>query len=281
MKNPHGGPEQDPNGLGGQIPALDPTDALVSFKQRLGPARGEPFATLPLPAVTLHRPTPELSRPLSDVRFVALDCETTGYFPPRIVELGAVCFTLGGHIESFETLVHARTRINPYARRVHGITLSDLEGAPPLHTVCRAFEEFAHGCVLVEHSADGFDTRLVSTALGHPIDAPNVDTTRLAGRIWSLKDTIGLEKLCERLEVTHRHPHAALADAEATGECFVRLIQTARQSADCDFPLNTLADLLAVASPPAPAEAKEHPRRRRTHRGRLPAEPLHPHPRRD
>jgi DNA polymerase III epsilon subunit-like protein len=201
---------------------------------------------------------------LAELAFVSLDCETTGHFPHRMVELGAVRFQLGDDDRppqpriSLESLVHTADHINPYARRVHGINRSMLGGAPTLRQVAAAFEQLSDGAVLIEHSADGFDTRLVSRALGHPLHNHHLDTSRLAGFLFHLKDTIGLERLCERLEVTHRSPHYALADAEATADCFVRLVRLGQ----VEFGWRNLADLIAVGMPPPPRLTPK-PRQRR------------------
>jgi DNA polymerase III epsilon subunit-like protein len=171
-----------------------------------------------------------------------------------MVELGAVRFFLGADDQppqpriSLESLVHTADHINPYARRVHGINSSMLGGAPTLHQVAAAFADLAQGSVLIEHSADGFDTRLVAKALGRPLLNHHLDTSRIAGFLFQLRDTIGLERLCERLGVTHRQPHYALADAEATADCFVRLVRLGQE----EFGWQTLGDLTPVGMPPPP-----------------------------
>lgn len=245
----------------GSVPVGD------SFVSRLGPAGGEPFAALddPIDPTPPERPGPETL--IDDLRFVALDCETTGQTPHRLVELGAIEFTLQDHLMSFETLVHSNDRINPFARRIHGITSDTLGGAPLAEPVLERFRRFAAGAVLVEHSADAFDTRLISKTMSTPLIADNIDTSRLAALLWDLRDTIGLEKMCIRLDVHHRRPHHALADAEATAECFVALVLLGREQ----FGWKTLGDLLAIGQPPPPRPREEvrdgagRPRRR--HRG--------------
>jgi DNA polymerase III epsilon subunit-like protein len=242
-------------GIGG------PGERLVA---RLGPASPEsapyhnPDALMLLAGdvAAEHDPSAQLAleTELAELTFVSLDCETTGHFPHRMVELGAVRFQLGDDDRppqpriSLESLVHTADHINPYARRVHGINRSMLGGAPTLRQVAAAFEQLSDGAVLIEHSADGFDTRLVSRALGHPLHNHHLDTSRLAGFLFQLKDTIGLERLCERLEVTHRNPHYALADAEATADCFVRLVRLGQE----EFGWRNLGDLIAVGMPPPP-----------------------------
>jgi DNA polymerase III epsilon subunit-like protein len=224
----------------GRVPTGD------KFLPRLGPAGAEPFAALDDGADAWSAERPGLDTPIDALHFVALDCETTGQSPHHLVELGAVAFTLREHLMSFETLVHSNDRINPYARRIHGIDAATLNGAPPVSVVVERFQRFAKGAVLVEHSADAFDTRLISRAIGASLDADNVDTTRLAAKLFDLRDTIGLERLCRELGVVHRKPHHALADAEATAACFIELVRRGGER----FGWNTLGDLLVAGKPP-------------------------------
>jgi DNA polymerase III epsilon subunit-like protein len=240
-----------------------------TFVPRLGPVAGERFAAIDDPDTDLDRPRPGPDTPIDELRFVAVDCETTGQSPHRLVELGAVAFTLTGHLMSFETLVHSNDRINPFARRIHGISAETLGGAPPVQRVLQRFRRFCKGAVLIEHSADSFDTRLITRTLGESLDADNVDTSRLAAKLWDLRDTIGLERLCQELSVTHRRPHHALADAEATMGCFLELVKRCREP----FGWRTLGDLLADGQPPPPrlvppAGSRPRPGDRRRRGGR-------------
>lgn len=238
------------------------------FVSRLGPAGSEAFASLQDPQDDAERPRPAPDTLIEDLLFVALDCETTGQSPHHLVELGAVSFTAERHLLSFETLVHSNDRINPYARRIHGISRETLYGAPPAGRVVERFRHFVRGSVLVEHSADAFDTRLIARTVGASLDADNIDTTRLAAKVWGLRDTIGLERLCERLGVTHRRPHHALADAEATAACFLGLVRLGREQ----FGWKTLGDLLANGQPP-PLRPDDEVRTREPRRHRRETEP--------
>ena len=249
-----------------------------TFVSRLGPAEDEPFAAIDDPAEGAPRERPAPATPIEELRFVALDCETTGQSPHHLVELGAVAFTVDRHLMSFETLVHSNDRINPYARRIHGIGPETLHGAPPVSRVVSRFRRFVEGSVLVEHSADAFDTRLITRTVGSDLNADNVDTTRLAAAIWGLKDTIGLERLCKELGVTHRRPHHALADAEATAATFLALLHLGREK----FGWRTLGDLLAFGQPPqlrfgmdanGNGATPARPRRRRRSRRAAPEAP--------
>ena len=246
------------------------------FVPRLGPATDEPFAAIDDPELDPDRSRPGPETPIDELRFVAVDCETTGQSPHRMVEIGAVAFTLTGHLMSFETLVHSNDHINPFARRIHGISSETLGGAPPVQKVLQRFQRFCKGAVLIEHSADSFDTRLITRTLGESLDADNIDTSRIAAKLWDLRDTIGLERLCQELSVVHRRPHHALADAEATMGCFVELVKRCREP----FGWRTLGDLLEDGQPPPPrlvpaggSRARSGDRRRRGGRGRTPSTP--------
>ncbi len=203
--SPPPAPQRPGGGGGGQRPRYGrrrgPIPIGTTFVPRLGPSAGEPFAAIDdvdeeVDAAAAQRPGHDT--PVEQLRFVALDCETTGQSPHRLVELGAVAFTLDRHIMSFETLVHSTDRINPYAKRIHGIGPESLGGAPPVERVLARFRRFCKGAVLVEHSADAFDTRLIASTMETAIDADNIDTSRMAGIIWDLRDTIGLERMCRR-----------------------------------------------------------------------------------
>ena len=253
------------------------------FRPRLGPASpqvGARFnAPLPPDALGLEAEAslvPAFDTPIDQLQLVSVDCETTGQSPHHLVELGAVRFRVpaadeplelwegGPPPDAMETLVHTTDHINSYARRVHGITRDMLQGAPPADLVLRRFLRFARGAVLVEHSADAFDTRLIGRTVGHSLPHPTLDTSRLAKLLFDLRDTIGLERLCERLGVTqHRQPHHALADAEATAGCFVRLVQLGR----AELGWSTLGDLHAVGHPPGPRVRTAPVRHARLRRG--------------
>lgn len=230
-----------------------------AFVSRLGPIGDERFVTIDDADWNAALPiSPPPETPIDQLRFCSLDCETTGQSPHRLVELGALVFSLHDHTESLETLVHSNDRINRFAERIHRINADSLAGAPGIDRVLARFHRFAAGCVLVEHSADAFDTRLIARSLDENFEVINLDTSRLAGRLWDLKDTIGLERLCRDLEVTHRRPHHALADAEATAWCFLKLVALGRER--CGWA--TLGDLLEVGQPPPPRFLTDPSRRR-------------------
>jgi len=180
---------------------------------------------------------------------VAVDIETTGNRPFLVLEIGAERFRLSGSLGLFDTLVHTRAPINPYAKRRHLIEREMLIGAPQFSDARRAFLHFARGAVLVEHSHDAFDTWILGRGLPRPLEHPVVDTTALGRLVLELPagQTPGLARLVEALELTLEPVHAALGDAQATAAAFRELVARGIER----LGWLTVADLVA-SLPPRP-----------------------------
>jgi len=187
--------------------------------------------------------------PLAEAEFVAVDIETTGNRPFLVLEIGAERFNLVGSLGLFDTLVHTRAPINPYAKRRHLIEREMLEGAPQFSDARRAFLHFARGAVLVEHSHDAFDTWILGRGLPRPLEHPVVDTTALGRLVLELPpgQTPGLARLVEALEIHIEPVHAALGDAQATAAVFRELVRRGVEG----LGWLTVADLIG-ALPPRP-----------------------------
>jgi DNA polymerase-3 subunit epsilon len=211
--------------------------------------------------------------PLEEAEFVAVDIETTGNRPFLVLEIGAERFRLSGSLGLFDTLVHTRAPINPYAKRRHLIEREMLVDAPQFGDARRAFLHFARGAVLVEHSHDAFDTYLIGRGLKSPLQHPIIDTSALARLVLDLPSgqTPGLARVVEELELDVDPQHAALTDAAATAAVFRELVRRARDR----FGWRVLGDALAVLTRPEidrsalegrPRVPKPRPHRRRSTR---------------
>src|SRR5438045_6851599 len=187
--------------------------------------------------------------PLEEAEFVAVDIETTGNRPFLVLEIGAERFRLSGSLGLFDTLVHSRAPINPYAKRRHLIEREMLVDAPQFGDARRGFLHFARGAVLVEHSHDAFDTWILGRGLSRPLEHPVVDTTALGRLVLELPtgQTPGLARLVEALEIELEPVHAALGDAQATAAVLRALVERGIER----FGWRTVADLVS-ALPPRP-----------------------------
>ncbi|MDQ6692239.1 MAG: 3'-5' exonuclease, partial [Candidatus Dormibacteraeota bacterium] len=158
---------------------------------------------------------------------MAVDIETTGNRPFLVLEIGAERFRLHGSLGFFDTLVHTRAPINPYAKRRHLIDRDMLVDAPQFADARRAFLHFARGSVLVEHSHDAFDSWILGRGLQRPLEHPIVDTSALGRLVLELPagQTPGLARLVEALQIDVEPLHAALGDAQATAAVLRALVR--------------------------------------------------------
>jgi DNA polymerase III epsilon subunit family exonuclease len=183
------------------------------------------------------------SSPLSQVSFVGVDVETTGFDPRRdqIVEIGAVKVQNGKLVAEFATLVQIDRRIPFGARQVHGITNDMLVGQPRIREAMVKFREFADGCVLVEHSDKAFDVGFLEHANGVPLGLPFINTCTLSRKLFPFIPKHSLAACCRRHGIVVDGAHRALGDARATAQLLVCLLEI------CEARYPRLQNLVNVA----------------------------------
>ena len=202
------------------------------------------------------RPDP----PIRDTCYVVFDLETTGLAltSARICEIGAVRLRRLEPAGVFETLVAPGVPVPRLVGRLTGLSDQELRAAPRVEPALRRFMAFAGDGVLVAHNARfdvGFVNRELERLTGKRLSASIIDTVPLArallrGRI----ERTSLAALAYFFGVSVRPCHRALADAQATAEVFVRLVELA-----CERGASTLAELEELAAPrPRRIHLKRH-----------------------
>ena len=174
--------------------------------------------------------------------YVAVDLETTGLDPAadRIIEIGAVRFGAEGPRERFRTFVSPGRPLPPAIRMLTKIEDADLVGAPPPSLAVHEFAAFARGLPLVAHNAP-FDLGFLAEAGLQP-QAPAYDSYDFASVLLPTATRLDLSSLAGSLGVEISEAHRALADAEATAEVFLRLLERLER-----LPAATLRDLVRLA----------------------------------
>jgi DNA polymerase III epsilon subunit family exonuclease len=157
--------------------------------------------------------------PPSGEAIVALDLEATNGDPVRedIIEIGAVRIDQHG-LREFQAFAMPTRPVNPFVQRLTGITMSMLEGAPPLEQTLTKLETFMAGATLVVHNA-GFDAALLTREfgkLGRTLPNPVVDTVNLAQVALPGRRKRGLETLAKLYNLPQLSKHRALEDARLT-----------------------------------------------------------------
>jgi DNA polymerase III epsilon subunit family exonuclease len=150
--------------------------------------------------------------------FVVVDVETTGRDPKvaDLIEIGAVRVRDGEIVDRFSTFVNPGRPI--FGAQMHGITDTEVAGAPNPHDAALRFLEFAGTASLVGHNV-GFDLSFIEQALGEPgkfADASYFDTLAIARDGYPDLESYKLGDVARFFGLTVETAHRGLADAETT-----------------------------------------------------------------
>lgn len=191
------------------------------------------------------RPLPPRARsaPAGEIEhFVAIDLETTGLDPlgDRIIEIGATRFDRSGAIDHFTTLVDPGRPIPPVVQTLTGLTDADLAGAPTITRVGAELAAYAGRRTVVGQNIS-FDLSFLA-ASGIELQGAVYDTWELAALLLPGDSRLGLGALAAELDIAMPVAHRALADAEATRDVFLALLDRIEA-----LPATLLLDLLTIA----------------------------------
>ena len=187
--------------------------------------------------------------PLSSMRFVVFDTETTGLDPSEgdeIISIGAIAVMNGVILngEKFDQLVKPSKSITRSAWKVHGIGDVDLADADPADKVMPAFLRFVGNSVLVAHNA-AFDMAFLRKATGSrlftinpdsgertepgysdslDLNHPVLDTMLLSAVVHPNQPSHSLDSLLARYGIPVSGRHSALGDALMTAKLLLSLL---------------------------------------------------------
>lgn len=155
-----------------------------------------------------------LDRPLC-----VLDLETTGVDVERdrIVELVAYIVSPQGEIRQIRSLVRPETKVPDAARAIHGLTDTDLLGAPTFASIAVALADSLKACDFVGYNVANFDLRLLAAEFRRagvdydPTQARVVDAMTIFRRHERRDLKAAVKLYCDR---PHRG-HRAEADVRA------------------------------------------------------------------
>ncbi len=190
----------------------------------------------------VYRPTGDLLT--DDTTYVIFDTETTGLSASEneLIEIAGVKMQGDRIVDTFASLIEPKAQISAKITEITNITNEMVAGQPPVEHVLPQFRAFCEGCVLVAHNAE-FDMAFLSThakRIGmQGFEQPVIDTLALARIIFPNDRNHRLKSLTQKFDVKLINHHRALADSEATGHVFFKLLQVAKERAA----IQTLRDL--------------------------------------
>jgi DNA polymerase III subunit epsilon len=181
--------------------------------------------------------------PIDNIRFVVLDCETTGLDPrtDRLITIGAVAVVAGEILldDVFDALIVME--YNTPAVTVHGVTRDDsMGGIQEAEALERFLECVADGIIVGHHI--GHDIATLDAGYerhwGFQLANRHLDTMELTlhlERDGALSNRAPirhytLDALCELFGVIPHDRHTASGDAFMTAQVFLRLLKLAAKA---------------------------------------------------
>jgi DNA polymerase-3 subunit epsilon len=180
---------------------------------------------------------------LEEIRFVALDTETTGLDPhrDRIITIGAVAVAAGDIVlgDSFEAMLPIE--YNGAAVTIHGITRDEAREGMDEKEALSALLDYLGDAVIVGHHI-GHDIQMMEQAarrhFGRGVSNRSLDTMDLTLHLEAAGvlparaqgDDFTLDGLCELFRITPHDRHTAGGDAFLTALVFQRLYRLAKRS---------------------------------------------------
>lgn len=172
--------------------------------------------------------------------FAVLDFETTGFSRhDRVIEIGVVLLDANCRVErTWQTLVQPNRGFDN--SDVHGITPTNLVGAPTFEHVARRFAEVLNGRVIVAHNAS-FEYNFLTNEFGRLgielADGNWLLDTMVLARQFMPGQPVSLKNVLSIIGIENRAAHTALADAEATAAVLQRFVQARPDIVDYAEPL--------------------------------------------
>ena len=170
-----------------------------------------------------------------DIRFVALDTETTGfdYENDRILCIGAVAIKNNKILVSDAIEIYIKQDVfNKETVKIHGIRKDGDEEKLSEEEAIIKFIDYLDDAVIVAHHT-AFDVTMINMALKRlnvgSLESKQLDTNYIHKKITktdTYKKIFSLEELCEIYDVKMHDRHTALGDALITAYLFLK--QTAK-----------------------------------------------------
>ncbi|MBQ7189899.1 MAG: 3'-5' exonuclease [Kiritimatiellae bacterium] len=166
-------------------------------------------------------------------RVVVFDTETTGGMSwDEICQISAVEYVEGRFTRSLNVYLCPTCEINPWAERVHGLSLEYLQehGVDPEEGMRRFFDFLGNDVLLVAHN-NRFDMRMVQQECVkfhlqfEPVGVETCDTLALSRHLRPDLESHKLAVLIEALGVEGVNSHNALDDAFACAGVFWKLLE--------------------------------------------------------
>lgn len=159
----------------------------------------------------------------TDLRFVALDVETTGFKPEeeRIIEIGLVTFDRGQILDEWGSLVNPGKPIPLEVQELTGIKDEDVANAPRFEEIAQEVARRLQGVGLCAYNLrfdqSFIDAELKRSGFAWPPESPTLDPLIFARELQRGERSKKLGDVAERLGIPLENAHRATDDAKVAG----------------------------------------------------------------
>ncbi|NQT63593.1 MAG: transposase [Candidatus Marinimicrobia bacterium] len=163
------------------------------------------------------------------MNFIAIDVETANADMASICQIGIAKYVDGKLVEEWSSLINPGDYFSPINVGIHGISETDVIGAPTIPEIGIILGSFLNNAICVCHTH--FDRVAIGRALNkyslEEYDSVWLDSAKVARRTW--EDCrwrgYGLADVCKKIGYEFKH-HDALEDAKAAGMVLLAAIET-------------------------------------------------------
>ncbi len=161
------------------------------------------------------------NKSLNDIRFTAIDLETTGFKPhmgDKVISLGAVIIDNGEVNENntFYQLINPNRNIPKIITKLTGINEQMIIDKPSLIEILPDFFSWVGDSILVGHIIN-FDISFLNSCLSNQcsekIKYQNIDTREIIISLYPHFTNCSLEEICDSIGISTNNRHNALGDS--------------------------------------------------------------------
>jgi len=162
-----------------------------------------------------------------EVKFVAIDVETTGLSPlyNELIEVSAIKYEGANKIDTFSTLIKPKVPISSTITRITGITNKMVENAPVVEDIMPKLVEFIGNNIIVAHNAN-FDYSFLQNSSGKSFSKNKVvDTVAISRKMLPNLPNHKLNTVSKCIGITEEGYHRAEFDCECCAKIYIKYLE--------------------------------------------------------
>lgn len=158
--------------------------------------------------------------------FIAIDFETANRNRYSVCSVGMVFVVDNKIVDSVYSLIDPEEPFDRMNISVHGIRMSDVEGAPTFQSFYESIQHRLKDQMIIAHNL-AFDGYVLRDSLNRynviPVHSKLLCSYQLSRRLITGKSSYSLQSVCDHYGIDIINHHHALSDAQACAEIMIKL----------------------------------------------------------